>query len=272
MSVHPRWESVHAASGLCCQNQSVRNERLREAMAKAGLTEAALAEKVEVDAKTVGRWRNEGVIPRRPEVKAKVASILGLDQDELWPAPPAELPTEDRQVTDEVITVWAHRADAPKAEWWKILTAAGATIDLLGYAMQFLPEDHSRLDELLIEKAASGCQIRIALANPDSQVVAERDEEEGLGGTMPERIRTTLDHFEALFGVEGIDLRFHETRMYNSLVRGDDQMLMTPHQYGLKGYQAPLLYFRRTSADGIFDSFVAHFERVWADSTPISGP
>ena len=241
-------------------------------MAKAGLTETALAAQVEVDAKTVGRWRNEGAIPRRPEVKAKVASILGLDQDELWPAPPPELPSEDRQVTDEVITVWAHRADAPKAEWWKLLTAAKTSIDLLGYAMQFLPEDHSRLDELLIDKAASGCQIRITLANPDSQVVAERDEEEGLGGTMPERIRTTLDHFEALFGVEGIDLKFHKTRMYNSLVRGDNQMLMTPHQYGVKGYRAPLFHVSRTSDDGLFDSLVTHFEKVWADSTPIPNP
>ncbi len=89
---------------------------------------------------------------------------------------------------------------------------------------------------------------------------------------MPERIRTTLDHFEALFGVEGIDLKFHETRMYNSIVRGDNQMLMTPHQYGVKGYRAPLFHVRRASDDGIFDSFVAHFEKVWADSTPIPKP
>ena len=52
-------------------------------MAKAGLTETALAAQVEVDAKTVDRLRNEGAIPRRPQVKAKVADILGLDQDDL---------------------------------------------------------------------------------------------------------------------------------------------------------------------------------------------
>ena len=94
-------------SELCCQNQSVRNERLREAMAKAGLTETALAAEVEVDAKTVDRWRNEGAVPRRPQVKAKVATILGLDQDELWPPPPPEPPSEDRQVTDEVSVAWS---------------------------------------------------------------------------------------------------------------------------------------------------------------------
>ena len=138
--------------------------------------------------------------------------------------------------------------------------------------MQFLPEDHSRLDRLLIDKAAAGCRIRIALANPESPYVAERDEEEGLGGTFPDRIRTTLDHFEALIGVEGIDLRLHETRMYNSIFRGDDQMFVTPHLYALKGYRAPLLHLRRSADDGIFDGFAAHFERVWTVSTPITTP
>ncbi len=131
--------------------------------------------------------------------------------------------------------MWAHRADAPKARWWAMLSAAEHNIDLLGYAMQFLPEDHSRLDRLLIDKAAAGCRVRIALANPDSPYVAERDDEEGLGGTLPDRIRTTVDHFEPLFGVEGIDLRFHQTRMYNSVFRGDDQMFVTPHLYAPEG-------------------------------------
>ena len=241
-------------------------------MAKARLSDDDLARRLGVDSKTVYRWTAEGRIPRRKDVKAQVAEILEADQDYLWPPPPPEAPSEDRDATDEVIAVWAHRADAPKAQWWRILTAAQTSIDLLGYAMQFLPEDHSRLDQLFVDKATAGCQIRIALANPDSLAVAERDEEEALGGTMPDRIRSTLDHFKALFGVQGIDLRFHETRMYNSIVRGDDQMLMTLHQYALKGYQAPLFQLRRMGDDGVFDVLQDHFERVWADSTPIPSP
>ncbi|MGH8925101.1 MAG: hypothetical protein ACRDWA_10760 [Acidimicrobiia bacterium] len=123
-----------------------------------------------------------------------------------------------------------------------------------------------------IDKAASGCQVRIALANPDSPYVAERDDEEGLGGTFPDRIRTTIDHFKPLFGIEGIDLRFHQTRMYNSVFRGDDEMFVTPHLYSLKGYRAPLLHIRRLADDGMFDGFVAHLERVWVLSEPIPAP
>ncbi len=242
-------------------------------MAQAGVSADRLAEAVEVDPKSVWRWTNKGVIPRRVGLKARVAAVLGVDQVDIWPtAPRSSRMGGDREVTEEVVTVWAHRADAPKARWWAMLSDAETSIDLLGYAMQFLPEEHSRFDRLLIDKATAGCRIRLALANPDSPYVAERDEEEGLGGTFPDRIRTTLDHLEPLFGVEDIDMRFHETRMYNSIFRGDDQMFVTPHLYALKGYRAPLLHLRRSTDDGMFDGFMAHFERIWTVSTPIPSP
>ena len=247
-----------------------RNDRLRQAMESAGISANRLAEVVDVDPKTVWRWTNKGVVPRRIGMKARVAEVLGVEGTEIWPPPPRPVGvTEDRQVTEEIVTVWAHRADVPKARWWTMLSAAEHNIDLLGYAMQFLPEDHSQLDRFLTDKATDGCSIRIALANPDSPYVAERDEEEGLGGTLPDRIRTTVDHFEPLFGVEGIDLRFHQTRMYNSIFRGDDQMFVTPHLYGLKGYRAPLLHLHRSTDDGMFGGLMAHFERIWTVSTPI---
>jgi hypothetical protein len=259
--------------GITWQNQNMRNDRLREAMDQAGVSADRLAEAVEVDPKSVWRWTNKGVIPRRIGLKARVAGVLSVNETDIWPPPPRSTRMgEDREVTEEVVTVWAHRADVPKASWWAILDSAETHIDLLGYAMQFLPEDHSRLDRLLVDNAADGCRIRIALANPESPYVAERDEEEGLGGTFPDRIRTTVDHFEPLFGVEGIDLRFHQTRMYNSVFRGDDQMFVTPHLYGLKGYRAPLLHIHRSTDDGMFDGFMAHFERIWTVSQPIPAP
>lgn len=258
---------------LSCENHYVSNDRLREAMDRAGVTRDQLAEAMGVDPKSVWRWTNKGVTPTRRGFTARVADVLGVDESDIWPSSPRfKQAGEDRRVTEEVVTVWAHRADAPKAYWWSMLTTAETNIDLLGYAMQFLPEDHSRLDRLLIDKAGAGCRVRIVLANPDSPYVAERDEEEGLGGTLPARIRTTLDHFESLHGVEGIELRFHETRMYNSVFRGDDEMFVTPHLFALKGYRAPLLCLRRATDDGMFDGFLDHFERIWTVSQPIPAP
>jgi len=238
-------------------------------MAAAGLSQDGLAEAVGVDPKSVWRWLNKGVVPRLVGMKGKVAEVLRVPEGDLWPAP-AEVETEDEgEATEEVVQAWSHRADVPKARWWAMFSHADEHIDLLGYAMQFLPEDHARLDRLLVDKAGAGCQIRIALADPDSRYVAERDAEEGLGGTFRDRIRSTLDHFKPLFGVPGIELRFHRTPMYNSVFRGDDEMLVTPHLFALKGYRAPILLLRRAFDDGIFDNFVAHFERVWAATSPI---
>lgn len=250
----------------------MRNERLKDAMARAGVSLDRLAEAVEVDPKTVWRWTNNGTVPRRIGMKQRVAEALGVDSTELWPEPPAQPAPDDFEVTDEVAAVWSHRADVPKAHWWAVLAAAESRIDLLGYAMQFLPEDHSRLEQLLVEKAGRSCRVRIALADPDSRYVEERDIEERLGGTLAARIRTTLGHFKGLFPVDGIEVRFHQTRMYNSVFRGDDQMFFTPHLYGLQGYRAPLLHVRRLTNDGLFDGLEAHFERVWDVATPAEQP
>lgn len=241
-------------------------------MGRAGMSSDHLAEAVEVDPKSVWRWLNKGVVPRRVGLKAKVATMLDVAEDDIWPAP-AEVEAEDEnEASEEVICAWSHRADVPKSRWWAMFSRAYRHIDLLGYAMQFLPEDHARLDRLLIDKAGAGCRVRIALADPDSRYVAERDAEEGLGGTFRDRIRSTLDHFKPLFGVEGIELRFHRTPMYNPVFRGDDEMFFTPHLFALKGYRAPIFLLRRTFDDGVFDGLVAHFERIWAKAEPITKP
>jgi hypothetical protein len=134
--------------------------------------------------------------------------------------------------------------------------------------MQFLPEAHPRLFDLLRGKAAAGCKIRVALVDPGSRQVADRDAEEGLDGGLIARVRTSLHYFGELADCEGIELRLHATPMYNSLFRFDDELFVTPHLYARIGFRAPLLHLRRLGAGGIFDSFASHFEAVWAVSKP----
>jgi hypothetical protein len=251
----------------------MRNPRLAEAISAAGLTFEQVARRLEVDPKTVGRWVNDGVRPSKHNHKRRLAELLDANEDVIWPRADIESPVmEQGESTDEIARAWSHRGAAPKDTWWRLVLQAQHHVDFLAYAMQFLPEDNPSLNKLLIAKASEGCQVRIALADPDSPAVASRDEEEELGGTFPHRIRTTLHHFRRLNGVDGIDLRYHQTPLYNSVFRGDDQMLVTPHMYRLKGYLAPLLELRRRSDDGVFTNYLDHFERVWADSTPIPSP
>lgn len=251
----------------------VGNGPLRSARERAGMSREQLAASVEVDPKTVERWERDGIVPRRAGLKSSVARELGVSPEDIWPP---EQRTEESPVPEqalpEIVGAWAHRADVPKGTWWALFNRAETQIDLLGYAMQFLPEDHSRLVTLLCIKAAHACRIRIALADPASALVAERDHEEGLGNTLSARIRTTLGHFKPLFDVPGAEIRMHRTPLYNSVFRADSEMIVTPHMYGLQGYRAPALHIARRMDDGIFENLAQHFERVWATTVPVGTP
>jgi transcriptional regulator with XRE-family HTH domain len=241
----------------------MRNERLRKAMAAAHLGVQQISEATGVDPKTVQRWLN-GRVPHARH-RWTVAELVREDERYLWPTIEGER-APGSPSTSEVVAAYGHRADVPPERWWGLLVEARRQIDLLAYAMLFLPEAHPRLFDLLRGKTAAGCQVRIALADPDSRQVADRDAEEGVDGGLIARVRTSLRYFEELSDCEGVELHVHATPMYTSLFRFDDEMFVTPHLYGRTGFRAPLLHLRRLGGGGIFESFASHFEDVWAVS------
>lgn len=243
------------------------NERLRSSMVTARLTRHDVAARVGVNPKTVQRW----LAGRRPYERHQwiVAKVLDEDPDYLWPPPGVEAASGDT-ATHEVAAAYPHRAAVPPASWWHHLSQAEGRIDLLGYAMLHLPEQHPQLMALLTDKARAACRIRIALADPESQPARQRDEEERLDGGLLARIRTSTKYFGELIDVPGVELRRHATPMYNSTFRFDDHMFVTPHLHGVRGASAPLLHLRCRGPEGVFAKFVAHFEDIWAISTPIT--
>jgi hypothetical protein len=240
------------------------NERLRTAMAKAGVGIPALARATGVDPKTVERWMGGRVPHSRNRIA--VAALVHEDETYLWPVAPGRDPAAKVGSTAEVKAAYPHRAEVPTEVWRRLLVGARARIDLLGYAMLFFPEQHPKLVELLREKCARGCQIRIALADPDAPHTMERDALEQLGGTLPDRIRTTMHHFEEARAVAGCELRMHRAHLYNAIYRFDDDMIVTPYLVGAHGFQHPALQLRRLGPFGLFEQFTAQFERIWTDA------
>ena len=243
----------------------IMNDRLRLAMASASIEPESLARKVGVDPKTVQRWLG-GRVPH-PRHRWKICDLLGQSEQYIWPQ--IILGVSGVLQTSEIVSAYAHRADAPSQLWTGMLEGAHSNIDLLGYSMSFFPEQHSRLAQTLEEKCARGLKVRIALADPESVEVAARDDLERLGGTLPSRIRATVVHLESLFSNAGVEMRFHAVPLYNAIYRFDDQMLVTPYLYRLRGFQHPLFHLKRLGSAGIFEAYAQQFEAIWAESRPV---
>jgi hypothetical protein len=243
------------------------NQRLQAAMKRAGAEPEAVALAVGVDPKTVKRWMWDGR-PPHPQTRVKVAKYLNEEADFLWPEkerPKLATPTG----TTEIVNTYSHRNQISTGIWWRLLTQASHNIDLLGYTLYFLPMQHTNLAKTLKKKCESGCHLRIAIADPNSPHVAYRDDEEDLAMTLKVRIFTTLKYFRELVGVHGVEMRFQDIPLYNSVFRFDKDMIVTPHLYAANGAEAPALHLRSVTEGGLCSRFGEHFNAVWNASTDI---
>lgn len=242
------------------------NDRLRSAMAKAAVTAQALASASNVDPKTVQRWIG-GRVPHARH-RFAIAALVAEDEEHLWPVAPGREASTAGDSLAEIKAAYAHRADVPMSTWRTLLTAARKRVDQLGYAMLFFPEQHADLTELLRNKMAQGCEVRIAVADPNAASTREPDELEQLGGTLPDRVRTTLKHFGDLGQADRFHLRVHQVHLYSAVYRFDDDMIVTPYLVGAHGYQHPALQLRRLGPSGLFEQYAGEFERIWRETAP----
>ncbi|WP_037912139.1 helix-turn-helix transcriptional regulator [Actinacidiphila yeochonensis] len=236
------------------------NERLRATMAAAGWTYAGLAAVAEVDPKSVERWVNLGRTPRR-ETALRAAEALGEDMFALWPS--LRQARAARAVSPELVALYERRAGVALSAYIDLFAQAREHLDILVYAAVFLHETYPGLNDLLAERAAEGCSVRIALGDPDSPNVRQRGMEEKFGHGIESRCRLALMHYSPLVGTPGIEIRTHGTTLYNSLYRADDQVLVNAHVFGANAYVAPVWHLRRAVSGGMFDGYMASFDSVW---------
>jgi hypothetical protein len=151
----------------------------------------------------------------------------------------------------------------------RLFGSAEREIDILAYSALFLAED-TRILRILADKGRAGITVRIALGDPHGPNVAERGEEEGIGDAMAAKIRNALTLLRPLCAVENIEIRLHRTVLYNSIYRGDDQILVNQHAYGVPAAQAPVFCLSSTGSGEMPALYVDSFERVWAGSPPLT--
>lgn len=245
----------------------MHNHRLRDAIFKHGMTSDGLAEKLAVDPKTVERWITQGRNPY-PRYRHTIAAILGESESYLWPD--AVSNHRKAQVAEsEVVHIYPRRGAVPADLWQRLLDKASHQIGVLVYAGLFLPEQNPRWVPTLVDKATKGAQVQVLLGNPEGEHVAERGADERIGAAMASKVHNVLAFYQELRGHENIDVNFHDTTLYNSIYRFDDEMLVNTHLFGTPAAYAPVLHLRRLSGGDLFDNYVASFNQVLAKSEAV---
>ncbi|MFC0005524.1 helix-turn-helix domain-containing protein [Micromonospora siamensis] len=246
------------------------NDRLREGLLRKGLTTATLAEKLDVDPKTVERWITQSRNPY-PRYRHAIAALLGESESYLWPD---ALPTERvAQVSQsEVVHIYPRRGAVPPDLWQRLLDQTTRHVGVLVYAGLFLPEYNPRWVSTLQEKAKTGVQVELLFGDPEGEHVAARGEDEGIGSAMASKILNALAFYKELRDLENVGIYYHNTILYNSIYRFDDEMLVNTHLYGTPAAYAPVLHLRRLGGGELFDSYLSSFNRalgvkraVWPD-------
>ncbi|MEW2477270.1 MULTISPECIES: helix-turn-helix domain-containing protein [Micromonospora] len=240
-----------------------RNDGLRQAMATAGLTAADLAERCEVDAKTVERWVSRGRVPH-PRSRVRAAAVLGKDVGVLWP----EIIRRAAKVgTDrELVGMYPRRADLPRAVFREAIERAQSRIWFGGYTSYFVWLEVPDAATTLAAKANAGADLRFLLGDPDSPITAERDRLEATPLTLATRIAMTRAEIGKVDAA--VPVRLSDRHIAMSVWVFDDEAIVATHIGSGLGQDSVTLHLRRTQGGGVFDRYVEHFASLWADGKP----
>jgi hypothetical protein len=225
-----------------------------------------LAGRVDVDIKTVGRWLS-GRTPH-PRHRAQVAQALASDEIELWPE--AKPTRADEDPFKELAGAWPN-SEQSAPDWLALLDSASEQIDLLDPTLHGIATEPGAVEQLAA-KATRGARVRILIAAADSIYLILHDQElrlepnpEDSDDRSPgqQEREQSIDALQPLIGHPRIEIRGFLAGRPNTILRFDEQMLITLHLYGLARPQAPTLHLRRRQDDGLFDQLAGHFARIW---------
>ncbi|MFG1626222.1 XRE family transcriptional regulator [Kribbella sp. NPDC049227] len=235
-------------------------------MYDADLTELDLSVKLSVDPKTVRNWMR-GQLPH-PHRREALARLLGAEAEAIWPELSALATATTRPA--EIAGVYPRRSAISQTSWLSFFGAAESEIGILAYSALFLAED-ARIVRLLSEKCEAGVQIKIALGCPDGENIAQRGAEEEIGESMGAKIRNSLALLSSLVQRDGVELKLHDTVLYNSMYRADDQLLVNQHAYGVPAASSPVYHYRHSGDSEMLRSYFASFDAIWAKGVPSRG-
>lgn len=165
-----------------------------------------------------------------------------------------------------MVASYPRRADVPGHLWTELLRQAERNVDLLAFAGLFLTEEHPDWTPLLKARAEAGVRVRLLLGDPRGASLVARDGEYKIGGGVAGRVRAVLAYYRPVAGMA--EVRLHDTPLYNSVYRFDDEMIVNTHVYGILAAYTPVMHLRRVDG-AYFSTYLESFERVWASARPL---
>jgi transcriptional regulator with XRE-family HTH domain len=241
------------------------NESLCRALLRAGLSEEDVAARLGVDPKTARRWMEGRALPYLRHRWA-LAAMLGVDEGDLWPQLRAV-----RSRPDEVKAVYPRLDAVPREVWLGLFVTAEREVGILDQSALLLTGDSAILG-VLCDRAAAGVKVRICLAGPDEpHAPADAVRNEG-GGTLAADVQRSIAGCTPLRRGGNVEIRLHRGAVFNSIYRGDDQLLARQYVYGVPARQCPALLLHRTGPGDMTGAYLESLERIWANARPLEEP
>ena len=236
-----------------------RNERLAEAMARARQNSTDLAASIGVDPRTIERWVDDRARIPRAESRHALAKLLETPAGVLWPTV-----ATGPQVTEDLIAMYPSRTAVPAGHVMSLMAAARQNLDVLALAGLWLWDAVPQFGETLARKATDGVAVRVCLGDPRGASAALRGGEEGIPDLVGSRCGMALSYAKHWLGEDSNAIRLHDTTLYASILRFDEDVLVNWHLFGAPAADSPVLHLRRAETRGLADTVLCSFERVWA--------
>jgi hypothetical protein len=165
--------------------------------------------------------------------------------------------------------MWRERRHIPN-NMWNTFTGTGVKeVWLMGMAEFGFSED-PKFKEIVLNGASRGCNFRFLLMDPNSPTVTEVDNKEGGNKQLHGRIKGALRGFGEMQSLAKsmkgkVELRVHSNVPQVSIIRSDDDLLVTPYMFYRPGNSSFTMHVYKTS-EGIFDHYIKFFDDVWENA------
>jgi hypothetical protein len=168
----------------------------------------------------------------------------------------------------ELTAIYPRRVLIPLDAWREFFAAATHEINILAYSADFLFRDSNFL-EVLADKGCSGARVQVALGDLKRIDLTRTGAEEVDSEDLSELIADAIERLRPLAMAGNVELRLHDAVLYNSICRVDSEALVTQHVYGVPTAQAPVYHLHRTKQTGMFEFYLASFDRIWSEANVV---